>query len=153
MIQPPWPKMTLRNVLVVEDDYGVRGFLIFALQNGGFTALGVSSGEEAMALLRTTPPAVILIDGILPDMHGIRLARAILDDPAFALLGDQFCDRRNSGRPAGDGRRRCAQQAAPIAGSRGRGRGAAHWRNAGGSPTPDRRAALAELEHIFLVGA
>jgi hypothetical protein len=27
------------------------------------------------------------------------------------------------------------------------------WRDAGGSPAPERQAALAELEHIFLVGA
>jgi hypothetical protein len=27
------------------------------------------------------------------------------------------------------------------------------WRDAGGSPVADRQAALAELEHIFLVGA
>jgi putative two-component system response regulator len=141
------------QILVVEDDAAVRGFLIFALQNGGHAAVGVSSGEEAMALLRTTPTAAILIDGILPDMHGIRLARAILDDPAFALLGISFVTGAIR-----DGRQLSAGVGALSKPLRSRDLIVAveallRWRDAGGSPAPDRRAALAELEHIFLVGA
>jgi CheY-like chemotaxis protein len=140
-------------VLVVEDDDAVRGFLTFALENGGHTALGVSSGEEAMAVLRTTPTAVILVDGILPDMHGIRLARAILDDPAFAGVGISFVTGAiRDGRPATAG---VGALSKPL---RARDLVVAvetllSWREAGGSPAPDRRAALAELEQIFLVGA
>jgi CheY-like chemotaxis protein len=140
-------------VLVVEDDDAVRGFLTFALENGGHTALGVSSGEEAMAVLRTTPVAVILVDGILPDMHGIRLARAILDDPTFDRVGISFVTGAiRDGRPARAG---VGALSKPL---RARDLVVAvetllSWRDAGGSPTPDRRAALAELEQIFLVGA
>src|SRR3984893_4965050 len=77
-------------VLVVEDDEAVRGFLTFALERGGHTALGVRTGEEAMALLREAPAQVILIDGILPDMHGIRLARAILQEPGLERVAISF---------------------------------------------------------------
>ena len=101
MIQPPWPKMRSAPFSIVEDDDGVRGFLTFALESGGYTALGVRTGEEAMAELhRTTPPAVILIDGILPDMHGVRLARAILEEPGLRAPRHQLCDRGHSRRPA-----------------------------------------------------
>jgi CheY-like chemotaxis protein len=140
-------------VLVVEDDDAVRGFLTFALENGGHTALGVSSGEEAMAVLRTTPVAVILVDGILPDMHGIRLARANLDDPVFDQVGISFVTGAiRDGRPARAG---VGALSKPL---RARDLVVAvetllSWRDAGGSPVPDRRAALAELEQIFLVGA
>jgi CheY-like chemotaxis protein len=141
------------QVLVVEDDDAVRGFLTFALENDGHTALGVSSGEEAMAVLRTTPVAVILVDGILPDMHGIRLARAILDDPTFDRVGISFVTGAiRDGRPARAG---VGALSKPL---RARDLVVAveallNWRDAGGSPAPDRRAALAELEQIFLVGA
>ncbi len=140
-------------VLVVEDDDAVRGFLTFALENDGHTALGVSSGEEAMAVLRRTPVSVILVDGILPDMHGIRLARAILDDPAFDRVGISFVTGAiRDGRPARAG---VGALSKPL---RARDLVVAvetllSWRDAGGSPAPDRRAALAELEQIFLVGA
>jgi CheY-like chemotaxis protein len=139
--------------LVVEDDDAVRGFLTFALESGGHKALGVSSGEEAMAVLRHTPVAVILIDGILPDMHGMRLARAILEDPAFAQVGISFVTGAiRDGRPAAAGvgalskplRARDLVEAVGVL---------LTWRDAGGSPAPDRRAALAQLEQIFLVGA
>jgi CheY-like chemotaxis protein len=140
-------------VLVVEDDDAVRGFLTFALENGGHTALGVSSGEEAMAVLRTTPVAVILVDGILPDMHGIRLARAILDDPTFDRVGISFVTGAiRDGRPpmAGVGALSKPLRARDLVVAV---ETLLSWREAGGSPTTDRRAALAELEQIFLVGA
>ena len=80
----------LPAVLVVEDDDAVRGFLTFALQSAGYAAVGVRTGEEAIAMMRDTPAAVILIDGILPDMHGIRLARAILEDPEIEPVAISF---------------------------------------------------------------
>lgn len=141
------------RVLVVEDDDAVRGFLTFALENGGHAALGVSSGEEAMAVLRTTPTAVILIDGILPDMHGIRLARAILDDPAFERVGISFVTgaiREGRSATAGVGALSKPLRARDLVVAV---ETLLSWRDGGGSPAAERRASLAELEQIFLVGA
>jgi DNA-binding response OmpR family regulator len=143
----------VRSVLVVEDDDAVRGFLTYALESGGHAALGVRTGEEAIAALRETPTGVILIDGILPDMHGIRLARAILDDAAFEDVAITFVTgaiRDGRSAVAGIGalskplRARDLNEAVDVL---------LRWRAAGGSPIADRRAALALLEHIFLVGA
>jgi CheY-like chemotaxis protein len=140
-------------VLVVEDDDAVRGFLTFALESGGHTALGVRTGEEARAVLQDTPAAVILIDGILPDMHGIRLARAVLEDPDLERVAISFVTGAiRDGRPARAGigalskplRARDLNDAVEALLS---------WRASGGSPVAERQAALAELEQIFLVGA
>ncbi|MFI5286309.1 MAG: PleD family two-component system response regulator [Candidatus Dormibacteria bacterium] len=143
----------LPSVLVVEDDDAVRGFLIYALESGGHAAIGARTGEEAISALRAAPIGVILIDGILPDMHGIRLARAILDDAAFEDVAITFVtgairDRRSA--VAGIGalnkplRARDLNDAVDVL---------LRWRADGGSPIADRRSALARLEHIFLVGA
>lgn len=143
----------LPAVLVVEDDDAVRGFLTFALQSAGHAALGVRTGEEAMAMMRDTPPAVILIDGILPDMHGIRLARAVLDDPKFERVAITFVTGAiRDGRPptAGVGALSKPLRARDLVEAV---EALLRWRDAGGSPAPERQAALAELEHIFLVGA
>jgi DNA-binding response OmpR family regulator len=140
-------------VIVVEDDEAVRGFLTYALESGGHAALGVRTGEEALTVLRATQAGVILIDGILPDMHGIRLARDILDNPAFETVAITFVTGAiRDGRPAVAGigalskplRARDLVEAVDVL---------QRWRDAGGSPVAERRAALAELEHIFLVGA
>jgi CheY-like chemotaxis protein len=143
----------LPAVLVVEDDDAVRGFLTYALQSGGHSTLGVRTGEEAMAVLRDTPSAVILIDGILPDMHGIRLARAILEDPDLQLVAISFVTgaiREGRTPTAGVGALSKPLRARDLVESVN---GLLRWREAGGSPPSQRRAALAELEHIFLVGA
>ncbi|MFZ0130076.1 MAG: response regulator [Candidatus Dormiibacterota bacterium] len=141
------------SVLVVEDDDAVRGFLTYALESGGHAALGVRTGEEAIAALREAPIGVILIDGILPDMHGIRLARAILDDAALEDVAITFVTgaiRDGRSPVAGIGalskplRARDLNEAVDVL---------LRWRAAGGSPIADRRSALALLEHIFLVGA
>ena len=143
----------LPAVLVVEDDDAVRGFLTFALQSAGHPALGVRTGEEAIAMMRDTPAAVILIDGILPDMHGIRLARAILEDPEIEPVAISFVTGaiRDGRTPrAGVGALSKPLRARDLVDAVD---ALLRWRNAGGSPLVERQAALAELELIFLVGA
>lgn len=141
------------TVLIVEDDEGVRGFLTFALERGGYSALGVRTGEEAMTELHRTAAPVILIDGILPDMHGVRLARAILGEPGLERVAISFVTGAiRDGRPAESGvgalskplrvRDLIDAVAALLA-----------WRESGGSPAAERLEALAQLEHLFLVGA
>jgi CheY-like chemotaxis protein len=146
-------KETARAVLVVEDDDAVRGFLTFALERGGYQALGVRSGEEAIAVLHEAPVAVVLIDGILPDMHGVPLARAILQEPALHDVAISFVTgaiREGRSAVAGVGalskplRARDLVDAVELLLS---------WRDSGGSPLADRLSALALLEQIFLVGA
>ena len=104
-------------------------------------------------MLRETEAAVILIDGILPDMHGLRLAQAILKNPEFDRVAISFLTGAiRTGRPpkAGVGalskplRARDLVDAVNLL---------VLWRNAGGSPAAERVAALAELEQLFLVGA
>jgi len=141
------------TVLIVEDDDGVRGFLTFALERSGYSALGVRTGEEAMTELHHTAAPVILIDGILPDMHGVRLARAILAEPGLEHVAISFVTGalRDGRLPeAGVGAlskplrvRDLTEAVAALL----------TWRDAGGSPVAERVAALAHLEHLFLVGA
>ena len=140
-------------VLVVEDDDAVRGFLTFALQSAGYAALGVRTGEEAMAMIRDTRAEVILIDGILPDMHGIRLARAILEDPAIEPVAISFVTgaiRDGRAPQAGVGALSKPLRARDLVEAV---EALLRWRDTGGSPLVERQAALAELELIFLVGA
>jgi two-component system, OmpR family, response regulator len=141
------------TVLIVEDDDGVRGFLTFALERHGYTAIGVRTGEEAMAELHRTGAPVILIDGILPDMHGVRLARAILEESGLEPVAISFVTGAIR-----DGRTADAGVGALCKPLRVRDLTDAvesllRWRDAGGSPLHDRLAALDRLEHLFLVGA
>ena len=141
------------TVLIVEDDDGVRGFLTFALERAGYAAVGVRTGEEAMAELHRTAAPVILIDGILPDMHGVRLARAILEEPGLERVAISFVTgaiRDGRTAEAGLGALSKPLRVRDLTDAVGT---LLEWRDAGGSPVADRLAALSRLEHLFLVGA
>jgi PAS domain S-box-containing protein len=65
------------GVLVVEDDRSVRAFTCAVLRNAGYDAVGVATGEEAMALASTQsiPLHLIMTDVALPGISGVDLVR------------------------------------------------------------------------------
>ena len=53
------------TILVVEDDWLLRNDITDALEDAGWTVLGVASGEEALVLLNRAPP----IDLVFTDIN------------------------------------------------------------------------------------
>ena len=47
--------MAAGNVLVVDDDPGIREALLDILSESGFNAMGAATGEEALAALASLP--------------------------------------------------------------------------------------------------
>jgi CheY-like chemotaxis protein len=82
----------LPDVLVVEDDELVREYLGKAVESLGKQCVRTGSARDAIRALEAAEraPSVILIDGLLPDMHGAELARQILEDPRWADCGICF---------------------------------------------------------------
>ncbi len=71
--------------LVVEDDEIVRSLLARVLERLGYRVDGAATATEAEALAATGPGyAIVLLDGLLPDLHGLRLARRLLEEPRQA---------------------------------------------------------------------
>ncbi len=68
--------MTLR-VLVVEDDREIRALMQSSLSVEGFEVQTAVSLSEANALLRHSPPDVIVLDLGLPDGDGVQLVREV----------------------------------------------------------------------------
>jgi len=131
----------------------VRGLLTRVLEREGYKPLGVRTGEEALTLIRTPPGAdAVLIDGILPDMHGVRLADAILDDPTGRLV--PLCFVTGALRDAKDLVAGISALGKPVrlADLARMVEEMAQWRLSGGSPLEERRAALRRMEQGFLVG-
>jgi DNA-binding response OmpR family regulator len=50
------------RTLVVDDDAGIRFFLVSALQRVGYSVTAATSGEEALELLRDTPFDLAILD-------------------------------------------------------------------------------------------
>jgi putative nucleotidyltransferase with HDIG domain len=66
--------------LVVDDEPGVRGFLIRMLQAQGFQCFEASSGREALRVLdRIGEPPLIVSDMRMPEMDGISFLEVVRD--------------------------------------------------------------------------
>jgi CheY-like chemotaxis protein len=58
------------RMLVVDDDFGFRHAIADALENLGWDVRGAATGADALGVLRSWRPDVILLDLILPVMDG-----------------------------------------------------------------------------------
>lgn len=65
------------DILVVDDDDGLRLDLVDYLSLKGFRATGAATAAACRQALDRMPPDVILLDVRLPDGHGFALAREI----------------------------------------------------------------------------
>jgi CheY-like chemotaxis protein len=58
------------RVLVVDDDPGIREVVSMALQDEGYEVRAAENGKVALDILQRCPPAVILLDLMMPVMDG-----------------------------------------------------------------------------------
>jgi two-component system response regulator PilR (NtrC family) len=66
----------MANLLIVDDELGMRQFLTHLLQREGHTVRVAENGEQALTLLQQQPADLMLSDVRMPDMTGIELLRA-----------------------------------------------------------------------------
>ena len=79
----------MANLLVVDDELGMRQFLTHLLQREGHMVRVAGNAKEAMALLREERADVLLSDVRMPDMGGIDLlkaARELLPDIEVIMM-------------------------------------------------------------------
>lgn len=72
--------MANERVLVVEDEEDIQELVQFVLHKEGFRVTGVRSGEEAMRLLRSDPPGLVVLDLMLPGLDGLEVCRLMKAD-------------------------------------------------------------------------
>ncbi|HKO24275.1 MAG TPA: response regulator [Chloroflexota bacterium] len=66
---------TAPQVLVVDDDEGIREFVAMALSSAGYDVMSAPDGAAALDLLATSQPDVILLDMLMPKVDGWEFAR------------------------------------------------------------------------------
>ena len=74
------------TILVVDDDSGIREALTDILEDEGYAVRSASDGQAALDLLRqqTEPPALVLLDLMMPRMNGWQFRSEQRRDPALA---------------------------------------------------------------------
>lgn len=67
----------LASILVVEDDPQILRLIQFVLTREGFAVTVTGSGEEALEVLRSNVPSLILLDNKLPGIDGFTTCQQI----------------------------------------------------------------------------
>jgi len=66
-----------RHILVVEDEPKIAALLCDYLRAAGYAASSLADGLQALQAIRAQPPAVLLLDVMLPGMDGLALCREV----------------------------------------------------------------------------
>lgn len=98
----PSPLLARRNgngafrstILVVEDNKVLRDGIELLLEQDGFGVKGAANGNEALDIMQTTCPDLILSDIAMPEMDGYGLFRAVRSRPEWVAIPFIFLTAR-----------------------------------------------------------
>jgi two-component system, OmpR family, phosphate regulon response regulator PhoB len=74
------------KILIVEDEVDVAELLAHHLRKEGFSVEIVGNGRVAFATVKSEPPALIVLDLMLPEISGLELCRMIKSNPETASV-------------------------------------------------------------------
>lgn len=75
----------MTTVLVADDDSDIRAAVRYILEAENYTVLEAQNGSEALHLLRSTsPPLVVLLDLQMPHLDGAEVLRVVAANKKLA---------------------------------------------------------------------
>lgn len=72
-----------QTILSVDDDDGILRLTEQLLQSRRYRVLTASTGREALAKVRETMPDLVVLDGMLPEVHGFEICRQLKTSERF----------------------------------------------------------------------
>ena len=86
-----------QKILVVEDDNVLREVLAEKLRQSGYEAVQAEDGEEAMEIVKSDAPSLILLDILMPRKGGMEVMEELAADPELSKIPVIVIS--NSGQP------------------------------------------------------
>lgn len=78
--------MTIKKVLVVDDEKDVSVYLSRVLEEGGFRTTCAANGEEALQAVERERPDLITMDLSMPTLSGVRSYQTLKSRPELATI-------------------------------------------------------------------
>ena len=75
------------KILVVDDEQDMRIFVSTVAETLGFEAIAAKDGVEALEKARGNPPALVILDVMMPGKNGWEVAKEIRRDARFENVG------------------------------------------------------------------
>lgn len=83
-------------ILVVDDNLGTRLSVRDYLELSGYSVITAEDGQQALSLIESDRPHILVTDINMPRMDGYELVRQVRQKPAFRLLPVVFLTERSS---------------------------------------------------------
>ncbi|MEA3211139.1 MAG: hypothetical protein QOE70_4196 [Chthoniobacter sp.] len=83
------------RILIGEDTADLGYLMQVALENAGYAVDLASDGEACLLRARATHPELIMLDIMMPKMHGVDVLKALRGDPATADIGVIMCTAKD----------------------------------------------------------
>ena len=72
-----------QTILVVDDDPAVLRMIEMLLESKRYRVITARAGREALAKVRDSMPDLIILDGMLPEVHGFEICRQLKTSERF----------------------------------------------------------------------
>ena len=84
----------MSTVLVVDDSSTLREMIAALLLKAGLTVLEAKDGVEAQALIQASPPDLVVLDIVMPNMNGYELSRWIKNNATTQSIPVIICSSK-----------------------------------------------------------
>lgn len=78
--------MLLNKVVIAEDDEAIQHMLGAFLGDAGFLCLRAVNGRDAVRLVRTQQPDLLILDVMMPELDGFEVAKRLKADPLCSAV-------------------------------------------------------------------
>lgn len=86
MLEPPPGQPGQKTILVVDDEPDIRSMLVRLLTSRGFRVLEADRGMQALRMVKEHAPDLIVLDAMLPEVHGFDIARRIKGSKRYGKI-------------------------------------------------------------------
>ncbi|MHC4233097.1 MAG: response regulator [Planctomycetota bacterium] len=78
--------MAHEKILIVDDEEDVLELVRYNLAKNGYTVITATTGEKALAKVRTQTPDLMILDLMLPGVDGLNVCKQLKNNPKTELL-------------------------------------------------------------------